>query len=156
MATAYYSTTFPQSADDVWSVIRDFNNYAVWLPGTTSQIEDDKTGDAVGAVRSVQSSGRTIRQRLLALSDVERLQVYEFCGPAPFPVSNFQATLRVRPIIDANAAFVEWWATFDCASEERDHWTHHFAHEGFAKWLGSLRQHLADRGQPRSRVAHTR
>jgi hypothetical protein len=31
MAKAYYSTVFTQSADDIWSVIRDFNNYPVWV-----------------------------------------------------------------------------------------------------------------------------
>ena len=29
MTKAYYSTIFEQSADAVWSVIRDFNNYPV-------------------------------------------------------------------------------------------------------------------------------
>jgi hypothetical protein len=33
MAKAYYSTVFSQSADDIWTVIRDFNNYAVWVDG---------------------------------------------------------------------------------------------------------------------------
>ena len=27
MAKSYYSTVFDQSADAVWNVIRDFNNY---------------------------------------------------------------------------------------------------------------------------------
>jgi hypothetical protein len=34
-----------------------------------------------------------IRQRLLALSDIEPTQAYEFCGVASFPVADFQATL---------------------------------------------------------------
>ena len=29
MASSYYSTIFDQSADEVWNVIRDFNNYPV-------------------------------------------------------------------------------------------------------------------------------
>ena len=51
MAQAYYSTIFSQSADDVWNVIRDFNNYPVWVDGSgESEIEDGKSGDAVGAI----------------------------------------------------------------------------------------------------------
>jgi hypothetical protein len=29
MARAYYSTVFEQPAQDIWKIIRDFNNYTV-------------------------------------------------------------------------------------------------------------------------------
>jgi len=75
MARAYYSTVFREPAAEVWKIIRDFNNYPVWVGGAgESTIEDGKSGDTVSAVRSVQYRGRHIRQRLLALSDVERSQ----------------------------------------------------------------------------------
>ena len=115
MTSAYYSTIFRKPAADVWKIVRDFNNYPVWVGGAgESEIEDGKTGDTVGAVRSVHFNGRHIRQRLLALSDVERSQTYEFCGAASLPVSGFQATLRVTPVVDGDGAFIEWWADFDC------------------------------------------
>ena len=54
MAKSYYSTAFDQSADAVWCVIRDFNNYPVWVDGAgQSHIEDGKSGDSVGAIRNV-------------------------------------------------------------------------------------------------------
>jgi len=54
MAKAYYSNVFPQPADHIWSFIRDFNNYPVWVDGAgESHIEAGKSGDAVGAVRNV-------------------------------------------------------------------------------------------------------
>ena len=34
--------------------------------------------------------------------------------PASLPVTDFQATLRITPVVDGDRAFVEWWATFDC------------------------------------------
>ena len=78
MARAYYSTIFRESAPEVWKIIRDFNNYPIWVSGAgESRIEDGRAGDAVGAVRHVVYEGRHIRQRLLALSDVERSQTYE-------------------------------------------------------------------------------
>lgn len=81
MAKAYYSTVFTQSADDIWNVIRDFNNYPVWVDGAgESRIEDGRSGDTVGAVRDVLYRGQRIRQRLVALSDAERAQVYEFAA----------------------------------------------------------------------------
>jgi Polyketide cyclase / dehydrase and lipid transport len=142
MTRSYYSTVFEQTADQVWSVIRDFNNYTVWVEGVgESHIEEGKPGDTVGAIRNVRIGDTNIRQRLLAQSDRDRFQTYEFCGPIPYPVRNYEATLRVTPISDGNRAFVEWWATFDCEASEYDHWTKFFANS-FAKWLGSLRAHL--------------
>jgi hypothetical protein len=101
---------FAQPAPEVWKIVRDFNNYPVWVGGAgESRIEDGKTGDTVGAIRNVQYQGRRIRQRLLAHSDLERSQTYEFCGAASLPVTGFQATLRITPIVDGDRAFVEWW-----------------------------------------------
>jgi hypothetical protein len=147
MAQAYYSTVFSQSADDLWSVIRDFNNYPVWVDGSgESEIEDGKSGDAVGAVRNVLYQGKRIRQILLALSDVERAQTYAFCGDPPMPVHDYRATLRVVPVIDGGRAFVEWSATFDCPPERVGEWSAFFR-EAFGRWLGSLRRYLDGRSK---------
>jgi hypothetical protein len=144
MTRAYYSTVFEQPAPQVWKIVRDFNNYPVWVGGAgESRIEDGKTGDAVGAVRSVHYQERHIRQRLLALSDVERAQTYEFCGVASLPVTDFRATLRITPVVDGDRAFAEWWATFDCDADRRDELTGTL--QGwFGKWLESLRTTLSN------------
>ena len=142
MPKSYYSTVFEQSADEVWRVIRDFNNYPIWFDGAgESEIEGGKAGDAVGAVRNVLYNGTRRRQKLLALSDIERTQVYTFDGVAPIPVWNFQATLRVTPVVDGDRAFIEWFATFDCYPEGEDERIAFFC-DAFAGWLGSLRRYL--------------
>jgi len=147
MAKSYYSTVFEQSADEVWRVIRDFNNYPVWVDGAgASEIEDGRSGDAVGAVRNVLYNGSRRRQRLLALSDVERTQVYAFAAEAPIPVWDFQATIRVTPVVDGDRAFVEWFATFDCDIHSHGERTVFFR-DAFAGWLESLRRHLRQRSQ---------
>ena len=75
-----YSTVFEQTADQVWAVIRDFNSYPAWVASVTeSHMEDGKSGDAVGAIRSFEEYGARIRQRLLAHSDLERSYIYESC-----------------------------------------------------------------------------
>jgi hypothetical protein len=143
MAKAYYSTVFEHKAADVWKIIRDFNNYPVWVGGAgESEIEDGKSGDTIGAVRNVLYRERRIRQRLLAQSDVERSQTYEFAGAPTLPVTGFQATLRVTPVIDGDRAFVEWWATFDCEAASRAELTGTLQ-GSFEKWLESLRDTLA-------------
>src|SRR5262245_9656604 len=146
MAKSYYSTIFEQSADEIWNVIRDFNNYPVWVNGAgNSEIEGGRSGDSVGAVRSVMYEGNRIRQKLLAMSDLERSQTYEFAGEPPMPVQNYRATLRVTPVVDDGRAFVEWWATFDCEAEQREDRVALFR-DAFGRWLGSLRRHLERRG----------
>ncbi len=141
MAKAYYSTVFEHPAPAVWKIVRDFNNYPVWVGGAgESEIEDGKSGDAVGAVRNVLYQQRLIRQRLLAQSDVERSQTYEFAGAPTLPVTGYQATLRITPIVDGDRAFVEWWATFDCDAGERDELTGTLA-GSFEKWLEIAARH---------------
>jgi len=143
MARVYYSTIFQQPAPQVWEIISDFNNYPVWVDGAgESRIEDGKSGDTIGAIRNVLYLERSIRQRLLAQSDVERSQTYEFCGAPSLPLTDFQATLRITPVVDGDRAFVEWWATFDCDPARRDELTGTL--QGwFGKWLESLRKSLA-------------
>lgn len=143
MARAYYSTIFRQGAPEIWKIVRDFNNYPVWVDGAGgSRIEDDKSGDTVGAIRAVDYRGRQIRQRLLALSDTERSQCYEFCGEPSLPVTAFQATLRISEVVDGDRAFVEWWADFDCEPARRDELVATLR-GWFATWLDSLRGVLA-------------
>ncbi|QBD80758.1 SRPBCC family protein [Ktedonosporobacter rubrisoli] len=143
MARAYYSTVFEQPAEQIWSIVRDFGNYAIWGEGCgESHIEEGKTGESVGAVRNIRNEKSVIRQRLLAQSDRERTQTYEFCEPLPFPIRNYEASIRVTPITDSKRAFVEWWASFDCEPGEYEHWTTFFS-TSFAGWLEALRQRVS-------------
>ena len=145
MAKAYYSTVFAWPAEDVWKIIRDFNNYPVWVRGAgESRIEGGKSGDTVGAIRNVLYEGHKIRQRLLAQSDVERSQTYEFCDAPALPVTGFRATLRVTPVVDGDCAFVEWWATFDCEPLRLDEFTETLRVR-FGNWLESLRESMGSR-----------
>lgn len=143
MAKSYYSFVLAHPADNVWAVIRPFDHYA-WA-GVESEtiIEGGKAGDQVGAVRRFAFGGNVLRQMLLAHSDIERSYTYCFCGTPPFPVRDYQSTIRISPVIADDHSFVEWWATFDCADDERDKWVKHFEQQGFAKWLAALDQFMA-------------
>ena len=142
MARSFYSVTLDHTAEEVWAVIRPFDHYAWAGVESRTEIEDGKAGDQVAAIRRVTVGEKIIRQKLLAHSDLERAYTYALCDPAPFPVRNYVATIRVAPIVETNHAFVEWWADFDCAADECDHWTTYFEREGFAKWLAALRRFL--------------
>jgi uncharacterized membrane protein len=138
MTKVSYSTVFEQTADQVWAVIRDFNSYPVWVASVTeSHIEEEKAGDAVGAIRNFVEYGTRIRQRLLAHSDLDRFYTYESCEPLG-AITYYQGTGRVTPIVDGNRAFVEWSVTFDCPTEAQQNCTKNLE-EAMPQWLKSLR-----------------
>ncbi|RAI43314.1 SRPBCC family protein [Rhodoplanes roseus] len=148
MAKAYYSLVLDHPADRVWSVIRPFDHYAWAGVVAETVIEDGRRGDQVGSVRRVTYRGQTLRQKLLAHSDAGRSYTYAFCGEPPFPVQHYEATIRVSPVVEMNAAFVEWWATFDCAADDRGRMIDQFERSGFAVWLGALRRFMAEADDP--------
>ncbi len=150
MAKAYYSVMLYHPAEEVWAVIRPFDHYAWAGVDSETIIEQGKAGDQVGAVRRFTYAGNVVRQVLLAHSDIDRSYSYGFCGAPPVPVRDYVATIvatiRVSPAIADAGSFVEWWATFDCAPEERDQWMKHFETEGFSKWLAALRRYMSNGG----------
>jgi hypothetical protein len=133
-----YSSVFAQRADQVWSVIRDFNSYPVWVASVTeSHIEDGRSGDAVGAIRSFEEYGTRIRQRLLAHSDRDRSYVYESCGTLG-AITYYEGTARVIPIVDGNRALLEWSINFDCPPRDEADCVKDLE-EAMPQWFRSLR-----------------
>ena len=142
MPKVYYSTILNHSADAVWGIIRDFNSYPVWVESVTeSQIEDGKSGDCVGCIRSFVEYGTRIRQRLLAHSDVDRSYTYESCHELG-AMSHYQGTARVTPVVDGDRAFVEWSMTFECPAPEEAN-TVKVLREAMPQWMTSLGAVLA-------------
>ena len=144
MALSYASTVIDAPADAVWARIRDFNGLSDWYPEAivASEIESGKTGDEVGAVRSITlGDGTNIREKLLAHSDEKRSYTYDF-QKTPFDVDNYNATIRVTPVTDGGKAFVEWWTTFDCDRDQQEHWTGFFANEIFQNGFDVLKKRM--------------
>src|SRR5262245_13356131 len=150
MAKTYYSAIVERPVGDVWPLVRDFNNYPRYIDGVdASVIEDDKSGDSVGAIRRFRYGGHWIRQRLVALSDDERQLTYVGLDPFPFPSASdgqpapidYQGTIRLTPILDGDRTFVEWWLDYDGAGHERERWNAFLAC-AIAEWVASLARHL--------------
>ncbi len=141
---SYASTVIDAPADEVWARIRDFNGLAVWHPGlvASSEIEEGRGGDQVGAIRSFTlTDGTHIREKLLSHSDVGRSYSYDF-QKTPFDVDNYHATMRVTPVTDGDRSFVEWWTTFDCDRDRQDYWKGVFASEVFQGGFEALKAHF--------------
>jgi hypothetical protein len=145
MAFSYASTVIDATADAVWAKIRDFNAMPDWNREgiATSEIEDGKAGDQVGAVRSftLVADGEHLREKLLAHSDEKRFYTYDF-QKKPFDVDNYNATIRVTPVTDSDKAFVEWWVTFDCDRDRQEHWSGFFAKVVFQNGLESIKKRM--------------
>ncbi len=97
-----------------------------------------------GSIRRVSVGGNTLRQVLLAHSDLDRMYSYAFASELSAPAHNYLATIRVTPVTDSGKAFVEWWATFDCATQDYERLIDTFENKGFAVWLGALRQFMKE------------
>jgi Polyketide cyclase / dehydrase and lipid transport len=148
MTKAYFSAVLDHPAEAVWALVRDFNDYPRYIDGVDqSVIEDEKSGDSVGAVRSFRYGGEWMRQRLVALSDVDRSFTYAGIEAFPFPSTEgatrslrpieYEGTLRVTPVVDGNRSFIEWWLIFDSIANERKSWKS-FLVSAISKWVGSV------------------
>jgi hypothetical protein len=151
MITAYYSSILDQPVDRVWDMVRDFNNYPVYIDGVTeSVIEDDKRGDKVGAVRRFNYGGNWIRQRLLRHSDDERVLTYQGIDRLAFPAGQavqlpapvgYEGTIKLSRIVDGERTFIEWPVVLDPAPGEDAAW-HALFMDWIPQWTESLRRTL--------------
>lgn len=147
MARAYYSTVLNHPLDKVWAMIRDFNNYPVYIDGVTeSEIEDGRSGDEIGAVRRFNYGGNWIRQRLGDHSDKEHLLTY--IGIDPFALTDrklaqvrYRGTMHLLPVVDGARTFFEWSVELDGVEKEELEWRDIFM-SMIPDWTDSLKRTL--------------
>lgn len=146
MVKVYTSSVIDAPADQVWSLIRDFNGLPSWHPAIAeSRIEQQQSPDRIGCVRNFRTrDGGTIRERLLTLSDYDYECTYSILE-SPMGVDNYVATLKLTPITDGNRVFAEWSAEFDCA-EGRERELSQFIGQGvFQGGFDALKTRFAGR-----------
>nr|WP_244643115.1 SRPBCC family protein [Bradyrhizobium symbiodeficiens] len=152
MTQAYYSAVLDRPLDDVWSLIRDFNNYPAYIDGVSeSEIEDDKRGDEVGAIRRFCYLGNWIRQRLVDHSDEQRTLTYAGLDALPYPQdagsrtpapTRYQGTIQLRPIAEGDRTLIEWSVVLETEPADADRWQALFA-SWIPDWTNSLARTLA-------------
>ncbi len=106
-------TIIDAPADQVWSVIRDFNGFDQWHPAVgASMIERHHSSDKIGCIRKLKlKDGSELREQLLTLSDLE--QTYTYCLlDTPIPLFNYVAHVRLFPVTDGNRTFWQWESRF--------------------------------------------
>lgn len=119
MPRSYASTSVAAGPDTVWAYLRDFNGAPGYVEAvSTSEILDGRAADQVGAERRlILADGSLVRERLVALSDVDRSYTYHLLE-GPFPFTAYSSTIRVSPVPLEGASLVEWWSTYDCEAAD--------------------------------------
>ena len=116
MANTIVTMEIPANPEKVWQLIGGFNSLPDWLP----YIPSSELSEG-GRVRSLANpDGDAIVERLEAFNDKERFYTYSIMK-APFPITNYQSTIRVQEHTDRNKSIVEWSGSFtpvDVTDEE--------------------------------------
>lgn len=106
MANTMATIEISASPDQVWKLIGGFNSLPDWLP----YIPSSELSEG-GRVRRLENpDGDVIIERLVGFNDKERSYTYSIMQ-APFPVTNYESTLRVREN-GSKGTLVEWSGTF--------------------------------------------
>lgn len=147
MPTIHVSSVIDAPIEDVWERIRDFNGLPSWHPRMVeSQIEDGRAATEIGCVRNFKvASGATVRERLLAFSDDDRLTTYSIIGH-PAPISNHTATLSLQRVTDGNRTFAVWSASFDAPADQADAIAKGMAENVFQGGFDALKRRFAGQG----------
>jgi len=106
---AYTTATMiiPATPEKVWQLIGGFNSLPDWLP----YIPNSELSEG-GRVRHLANpDGDVIVERLEAFNNKDHYYTYSIME-APFPVINYQSTIRVREHSDSKESLVEWSGSF--------------------------------------------
>ncbi len=136
-ARVLVSQVIPGPINDVWDTVRSFDSIDSWHPGITDcTIDEDRSPVQIGAVRDFQAGDRTVRERLLAHSDVD--QYYQYTMEDGGAKTDYLSEFRLIPITESNQTLAKWFAHYDVEEEKRKEEAEHLNHV-FSAGLNNLR-----------------
>ena len=116
------STTIHASADKVWALVGDYNNWQRWLP-MVERTRDAGDGTSPGALRTLvlKDSGAQIVESLDGIDIPGMTLKYRIrtVDIDVFPVNTYSSTITVRPNGIADST-VEWRGAFFRADQNFD------------------------------------
>jgi hypothetical protein len=134
-------------------LLRDFNGHARWHPAVAkSAIERGQGADKLGCVRRfLLRDGSELRERLLALSDLE--QSFCYCLlETPVPLFNYVAHVRLAPVTDGDETFLEWRCSFTTRKGEEAEMTRMVGEDIYDAGFAALRAQLGTAGATEGRA----
>jgi hypothetical protein len=105
MSSTTWTEPIARSADDVWAAVRDFSCRS-W-----SSVDISMEGEGQGAIRTVHMPNGDVSERCERLDDEARVLSYSITAGNPFPITDYLATMTVRPVDDRRSELV-WSATW--------------------------------------------
>jgi hypothetical protein len=118
---SYVSAVIEAPIERVWKYLRDFGGVATYYDRVKSAtIADGKTADTIGCERvALLQDGSTVRERLVGLSDSEYCASYSLLTQG-LALTDYIATVRLRPVTDGNWTFIEWSSTYEVADADAE------------------------------------
>jgi Polyketide cyclase / dehydrase and lipid transport len=101
------SVKIPASPDQVWQLIGGFDSLPDWLP----YIPNSEVSEGGRIRRLANPDGEAIVERLEEFNNKERYYSYSIIK-APFPITDYLATLHVKEDTDGESSLVEWSGRF--------------------------------------------
>lgn len=93
----------------VWALVGDFNGWSKWHPAIQSSKAENKGNDSFRLL--TLKGGGTILERLKEKNNGDMTLKYEIVEGA-LPVSDYYATISVKPGANANETTVKWLGRF--------------------------------------------
>ena len=137
----YSSTVIPASVNDVWALFRNFHDVS-WAEGVITETEPvgDAAGHEIGAKRILNDA---FHETLRVLDDESHTVEYSIDdGPDAVSKENVQGYIgkvRVLPVTDDGATFVEWSSSWASGGEG----TAEFCSPIYRALLDALKNHLS-------------
>lgn len=107
MAKTNVTRTLDASPDDLWAVVRAFDDVR-WIPGGE---DAEIRGTGVGQVRIFQGPDGKIHEQLEARDDEARSLTYSIPEGVPFPVTGYRATMLVTD--DGGKGRLSWSCQYE-------------------------------------------
>ncbi len=141
MNKVFVSSVIEAKAEEVWAVVRDFNDMPSWHPRVDrSTIEGGRPSDAIGCIRSYHlTDGTRIREQLLSLSDYDYSFSYAIIESG-LHLDNFVAELTLTPVTDTNRTFGQWTAEFEAAPGKEQEMAGFISREVFQAGFDGLKK----------------
>lgn len=146
MIKIFVSSVIPAPAEEVWGVIRDFNDMPSWHPGIErSIIEGGRSSDCVGCVRCLTlGDGVKVREQLLSMSDFD--YSFSYCIlESGLDVENYVAGAKLTPVTDSNHTFAEWTAEFDTPPGKEQEMASMIGQDVFQTAFDSLKERFMEK-----------
>jgi Polyketide cyclase / dehydrase and lipid transport len=118
------SIIIPHTADQTWSVIRDFDDY-LWGEGVGLATTDTLEPNHIGTVRQFKYYGQPSMQSLPAYDAANRTMSWESVEPFDETLSYNLATIQFMLVKITETSFVKWSVEFDASPNATQKWIAH-------------------------------